>query len=325
MKNLTAEIIIKQWADSSNKATELDTDLCIPVFAETAYNGDPAITLLLEDKPHIIADMRSVTVTVVEREAVLPGENWRLSFTLHDPSLLQAFAELCLTFMRRIGEETSQKRAMRNVYDSILQWKRMLKPMPAAVALETLRGAVAELVAVPAIATALNTDSLDVLQHWTGPEGAPQDFIFNERELAREVKAVRRTSKRVDISSPEQLESEPLALQLVIVEMEDDNPTSTDVKTLPVIVEEVCKTSSDYLETKDIIEDGLFQLGIPMFTDMVQNTGFVIKEISFYDVQAGFPRITSQMLPNGIDRVRYSIELDAIKPYAIASNKEQHE
>jgi hypothetical protein len=45
--------------------------------------------------------------------------------------------------------------------------------------------------------------------------------------------------------------------------------------------------------------------------------GFILRELEFFRVVEGFPRLTPNVLPSGIGGVAYDLSLDAAMPFAV--------
>jgi hypothetical protein len=152
------------------------------------------------------------------------------------------------------------------------------------------------------------------VEFWKGPEGFPQDF--NANEIAIEVKCQSGGSTpTVRISSADQLASQLPQLFLYVITLARADAGHEAVINLPTIVEELRRTielvSSAELER---FNDLLLMIG---YTDSDEYLDFNYLQVSekCFRVRAGFPRIQSNELIAGVEKVTYSIKLAACMPF----------
>lgn len=302
--------------DPSLPNREVDTSLKLPLVAGVS-DGKPYIMVLCAEKPREVSSMRAITVTINDRRPSASGENWALVFTLEDWSLRHAFAELCSTFAARIREADSQETALEQIYASMSQWKRLLQPLPAEQTEQILLGVMAELTAAIVMqrATAMPMDT--IIDCWTGPLGASQDFIFPSQECAWEVKALHMASPSIKISSPEQLDTSNFPIQLITVELERNTEDDGKGVGLHDLMQRIRDLSDDSDSVWTKLEDGVFHAGLRIYAHSVQTIRFFPHAVAVYDVHDDFPRVEACTLPKGIVALTYAIQRDAIEPYKI--------
>lgn len=320
MSTVDSDYILAIWRaqmqDSSLPNREVDTDLKLPLVAGVA-NGKPYIMALSAEKPREVGSMRAITVTINDRRPSVSGENWALLFTLEDWSLRHAFAELCATFVARIRETDTQGAALEQIYASMSQWKRLLQPLPAEQTEQILLGVMAELTAAIVMQRATNKSMDTIIDCWTGPLGASQDFIFPSQEDAWEVKALHASTQSIMISSPEQLDTSNFPIQLVTVELERNTENDGKGIGLHGLMQCICDLSDNADSVRAKLEDGIFHAGLRVYSPSVQTALFFPHAVSVYDVHDDFPRVEASALPQGVVSLTYSIQRDAIEPYRI--------
>lgn len=314
--DLILSIWREQMRDQASTNTELDTSLILPIVLGT-LDGKPYIMVLSEGKPREIASMQAISVSLNDRRPSVVGENWALIFTLEDWSLRHAFAELCATFATRIREAKTQGTALEQIYASMNQWKRLLQPLPAEQTEQLLLGVAAELIAALVISKENDIPLDTVVDCWTGPLGAPQDFTFPSQEAAWEVKALHLHTSAIAISSPEQLNTAQYPIKLITVELERNTEENDKGITVRDLVQRICLLSNDPESVRTKLEDGIFHAGLRIYSKAIQETRFIPHNVSVYTVDGQFPRIESSKLPAGITSLTYSIQREAIEPYRI--------
>ena len=270
--------------------------------------------LLCGMRPEPLDGLDVLDVRVTKRQSPI-GEDWSLLFILKDWSLLHAFAEICLAFIERIRRSPSQRAALREVYATLDQWRRLLKT-DRVTGMETLRGVCGELLAAFEIAKLTDSTVDAVCEAWTGPYGSPQDYSFESEHRYWEVKTVRGDTKRIKISSPEQLDTSDRHIDLITVVL--DEPMGTDKKrlvNLPQILELLSCVSNDPYRTGLCIDNGLDALGLDRYSDLVTHTMFSVGTATMYAVDASFPHISVETVPAGITKLTYEIEIAMMKPF----------
>lgn len=315
----TIERILAVWhsqmTNPGRPNIELDTALSIPIVLGCS-DGRPYIMLLTENKPQPLQSMQAIEVRITDRRPSPIGENWSLTLTLQDPKLIYTFAELCLSFADRIRDASSAEVALKQVYTSIDQWKRLLQASSSLISWTTITGVFAELVAALSIAK-ITHNSIDVvLQHWTGPRSAPQDFTFPEMGKAWEVKAVHSTTKQIAISSPTQLDTSSYAIGLVTVDVQEVIDAHERAMNIADVMDIIRGYSRSILDVS-LILNALQHFGINPYSDDVRKAYYLIGAVRMYEVRDDFPRIVESMVPHGVVNLKYSISCNDIESYLV--------
>lgn len=160
---------------------------------------------------------------------------------------------------------------------------------------------------------------LKVLQCWTGPKGAQQDFQFHS--CAVEVKTTSgKQHQKLSISSERQLDDTD---KLIIVLFH----LSLDIRqrqgeTLPEIVSSVRSLVAADEIARSKLENLLFEIGyLDIHTSRYENIGYNIREYNYFKVERGFPRIVESDLRNGVGDVRYTISVAECKHFSILESE----
>lgn len=312
----------RQLAENpGRKNHELDLSLKLPVVIGCTSECMPYIMILCGMQPKSLDGLETIDVKVGVRPSSSIGENWSLMFILKDWGLLHAFAEICQAFVERIRHAPSEHAALRQIYATVDQWRRLLKAV-SGTRIDVLRGVCGELLAAFEIAKLANMPVDEVCMAWAGPYGAPQDYMFESEHRCWEIKTIHTSTKRVMISSPEQLDTSNRRINLITVVL--DTATEGDDKSqrvsLLTLTERLRCAADDPYQVGICISNGLDALGLDPYSDMAVHTMFATGPTCIYEVRDGFPKVIPSMLPSGVTNLTYTIELDAIEPFIAANN-----
>ncbi len=145
-----------------------------------------------------------------------------------------------------------------------------------------------------------------VLKGWVGPDDAPQDFLIGDGAI--EVKATMSSSGfPVKIGSLEQLDdavASPLFLAAVRFSAGERGAT------LPEMIAEVEQHLEDEPGAIDFLRVRLMAAGYAYTQAGQYSRRFEPKERRILSVSFGFPRLTPGVVPAGVTRALYEINLD---------------
>ena len=243
---------------------------------------------------------------------------WNLSLVLQDSKFEEVFLRLLDDMNARTSTAPNQAVATDRVTVVIDEWHRLLQARPKDVmSMEELRGLVGELWLV------LNWFTRDrsletALEGWLGPLGLPQDFWF-EQDGHHEAKCIGPSTTSLKISSAEQLDPSDLHLLVLTVAGTDDSQRGAI--NLLTIVNRVHAALTENGVSDQPMRERLDHLGVVLTEPFYQDTWFVVSNVDCYFVDEWFPAIRASDLRNGIDRVKYHIDVTAIEPVRISSTK----
>lgn len=314
------------WNDDEARVVYHDhvisTDqLKISCFAgRSPGEGQYWFMLTLPARPHIEIDFRVVSVRLGDRRNFPGWEKWTLTFTLLDSSLLVAFAEVCAALVRRLSGCVSWKQADFQISHVFVQFHRLVSLAQGSEQL--VRGAIAELAAMPAIAEYAGLSLDEVIASWTGPFGAAQDFRVVSLNRGFEVKSLLPYAHSVTVSSQYQLDDESLSsIDLITVELIKQNSVrenqqksqetaSSQSWDLESLVSWLVKKANNPDQAAEHIHSGLDELGLPFFSDGRHHSRYIIGDITVYQIRDDFPRITSNQVAQGVEDLSYKLDLD---------------
>ena len=256
-------------------------------------------------KPFAFPEFDAVDVQVNQLET----GKWTLLFVLLDPEHQDEFATLCsdmLAVCIGINEEAETLTRMLEAYRSWLDFYKT----SASLTVEVLRGLFGELLFLKEILLTKMTASA-AISAWQGPLGSPQDFILDGFRAA-EIKTVRPGGVRVKISSLSQLDYMG-ELYLVVYPLDLVSGKHAG-QTTQQLISSITQGLND-VDSKAFAER-LAALRLDLQHKFVSEIKFQNEEARFYRADTiGFPKLTTESIPLGIDQAKYEIGLAALEPY----------
>lgn len=243
------------------------------------------------------------------------GETATLMVRLRDSRGRDVFTALAEDLAKRaVGG--SEAEAAHRVLSALARWQRFMAATGRSLSDEARRGLWGELKILEDLIAPI-TGIEAAVNSWRGPAGAPQDFQL--AGVAIEVKTrATRSPAVVRISSEQQLHNAPwqnLFLAHVAVD-EQDGAGETLPQRIAVVRTAVAGTAA-----AEIFEDGLIDVGwLEAEQEKHRARGFFLRELEFFRVVEGFPRLTPPVLPQGVGGLAYDLSLDAAEPYAVKAD-----
>ncbi len=150
---------------------------------------------------------------------------------------------------------------------------------------------------------------------WKGPEGSPQDFVLPP--CALEVKCTRaKAGAKIPISNELQLDERPFS-HLVLVHVAVPLGGGNN-QTLADVVAEVRSLMAAFGRPLEIFNDHLIAAGwVDAHADQYRDNRFFVRDIHYFDVREGFPRIRPGDFPQGIADITYKIDTTAALPFSV--------
>ncbi len=249
------------------------------------------------------------------------ADRWMLALELQDPENREIFLRLCNDIVATAGAAQSESQAVTLMLSRTWRWHHLLKGgNDDRLTEEEQKGLIGELLVLQRhLLPTLSAHR--AVTGWTGPMGTPRDFELGK--ICIEVKARRGSAQpSIAISSAQQLDDTDLdALFLSIVDLASavmDHPDAMTVTTLAAGL-------SHFIETLDPAAAELFDTRLLStgfrWEDDYSDCAWLEGTSRMYRVATGFPRITLDSIPPGVDHLRYSIDLSACDPYSVPVEK----
>lgn len=241
----------------------------------------------------------------------------RLVLTLARHVDRDLFLGLCDTLIVSLAPVTDSQVALAVALAHLKRWKTFLAGRKARMlSAEEVRGLFAELQVLRALYQRTLPQGAAV-DAWCGADAAHQDFIFGN--TAVEVKSLSgRERSSVRISSEDQLEGLTDDLFLMTVRL-SDMPDAEQARSLNELVASI-EQELTVTEALEQFSNKIVGCGYAPLADY-DTPRFVVGSTQAYRVTEEFPRLIRSQLPQGLARVSYEIQLEAIAPFACEDDK----
>ena len=276
----------------------------------------PRRSLLLEVPSPAVEDIDELPtargVSVLLLHSTSRGRS-TLELQLDEPGANDVFAALVTDVARATVEAEDDATAVRLFLGRLGRWMRLLQHGAQGLSAERQRGLYTELWFIrERLGERVGLDG--AIRAWQGPSGAPHDFQTAAGSI--EVKSTATNQPQiVRISSERQLdETGTPALHLLHVSLDIHRDSG---ESLPEIVAGLRNALAGGPVASQF-EDKLLDVGyadthVPRYA----HTGYTVREVNFFVIREGFPRITERDLPPGLGGVSYSLTVAACLPFRV--------
>lgn len=297
--------ILDVWKDM--RATTVGVDqACVRLFADNKSktrklnalltSGKEAGIEIESNRPFREAEYENLLIQCISPKI---GE-YLIRVVLTDSAYEQVFANFCDEIKSRFVEYESQNGA-HLLKKQLKQWRELLRADHKQMNPKKERGLWAELVVLQHACQKYGP--AEALNSWVGPEGKPQDFVFND--VTYEIKALFQDLNKITISSFEQLDCEG-ELRLALIPMEKSDKGISVFEMINNLGEEffndhgLSELFFEKLEAVDYVH-----------IDKVAPTKYVqIDDIRLYDAnKPDFPALRRSEVPVEIHDGTYTLSL----------------
>lgn len=267
--------------------------------------------LALDPSEVVGSEQVGITVREVDRE----GSS--IQFTLAHEMYREMFDLLVEDLVPRVVSQPSDEAAAAVLVRRFNAWQRFLKRSSATgLSKQRQLGLYGELKVLQAVLLD-PLGSSRTLRSWTGPARQPQDFQLGG--IAIEVKTIIQSEPQIlTIDGERQLDDFGLdALILAHLRVFKHNDAGETLPGLVAALRAEIEADADAGAVEQF-DELLLEAGyLDAHADLYAVSGYTLKDLSFYRVQPGFPRLTESDLVPGVGALRYSITAAACARYAV--------
>ena len=236
----------------------------------------------------------------------MDNEKWTFSFKLIQPENEEVFMRLCWDLVE--SSRTAYTNTLPFFLKRYTMWQKLLEQArPDIMSASRQKGLFGEITYLLNLIDLFGAEK--AVSSWSGPEGADQDFIYDDTWA--EVKSIALASANVTISSLEQLDTENDGY-LVVYRIEKTTAQDAHGITLYDIVQKTQTLLAEGTYTKEQFELKLFLYGYKDSQEY-NRTSYKYWGDEHYFVSKDFPRLTKKNLPNEISFAKYGLNLATIE------------
>jgi hypothetical protein len=240
---------------------------------------------------------------------------FRLVLTLHDQNDLEIFRSLChdLVSSTRLLHRDDELRGLDLVLERIRRWQDLLRRSRDGVL--TLQERIGLFGELRFLSDHLlpRMPPLTAAGSWRGPYGDEQDFVLSGTIF--EIKTqLASADARLQISSEHQLDL--ISGPIVIVHQTLSLSSEPTALTLNALVDHIKESLAGSPEGADTFRRGLIECGYSHRPEYDEESWVVVTR-RCYEVREEFPRLVPGALPPGVERVRYTVTLNACAPFEV--------
>jgi len=256
------------------------------------------------------------------RSVILPNDDsdrFAIQLILAKPAYEDIFTALVEDIINKLASIQEEQNAIAEFIARLQRWQKFLEKHDRnRLSQMVQQGLYGELwflrqIVIPQLGCDRGVES------WTGARGSQQDFQFEH--CAVEVKTTATKKHQIiAIASEKQLDDTGIA-NLVLLHLSLDIRKVTG-ESLPEIVASVRTLIANDVLAQEHLEILLFEAGyLDIHANDYEQTRYTIREINYFQVEGGFPRIVEADLRNGVGNVRYTISVEQCKNFSISESQ----
>ena len=236
---------------------------------------------------------------------------YALSFTLLNRSEEDVFITMAGDMIAFSGAAASPAEAVQRILRRYAAWVRLFERRQSELlGIHAQKGLLGELMFLKNVIEE-GRPMLDSLAGWAGPDGADQDFFYDDGW--HEVKAVGAGAAAVSISSVEQLDY-PMEGELVVFRIDACVPQHNNAVTLYQMVSALEKMTVSIPGAAETLLLKLAAVGYVHREEYDQQHFFVSAQ-QRYAVTESFPRMRRAGLPREVINISYQLDLPSLAPW----------
>lgn len=286
----------------------LDTEGPLEWYAGVRSSKQIEIAVVSDIKLNGLESSKSVTASCNLRK----DGKYYISFLLTEMSEKDVFVSMCADIIDYASHGKNETDALTKVSYRYRQWKYLMAKKSLSILSDSERkGLIGELLFLNEMLDERKSLA-DILAGWAGPDGADQDFVYDE--CWTEVKTTDQASDKVEIHSFEQLGNQSDHGALRIYRVDACAPELEGAFTLRALVQ---KTKQRFMSDLDLAERFELKLSNIGYIDLENYDKYFYKYFSFdeYEVNETFPRLTREDASPEIVNCAYSISIPAISSW----------
>lgn len=307
---ITAEHLHRKWASINyyeGGYIQVETDAPLEWYVGFKEIDQKVLLIISSQEPELLPSSKSIVVTKGRRI----DDRWTLSLTLMRVEQESVFETLCADVITYSQPAENEQAALNLTVKRYKQWNKLLEHHRKSLMDESNRkGLLGELIYLCEVID-FGYPVLAAVQGWVGPDGADQDFIYNDGW--HEIKSIGISGSSVSISSLEQLDNSDPG-ELVVMRLDKCAPERGGAVSLGEQVDRALSKVQSVPDAVSLLENKLVRYG---YIDLPEYRAqkYVYSGKTRYHVDADFPRLTADVVMTQIITAQYSISLAGIEAW----------
>ena len=305
------EILFEKWSSISREDssyTRIDSNHPFEWYLGYDEVNSKSLLLISEVQPPEYKSTKNIRLKIGKRE----DNKWAFTISLLNENYKDVFLNLCSDLIDSSRNKKGSA-GFKFIFNRYNQWLKLMESESRDRLSESeVKGLIGELIVLKKLLESAS-DYVVILNNWMGPEGSDQDFIFDNYWI--EVKSIGRATNEIKISSLEQLRDDLDGI-LTIVNIDKSSPENSESVSLASIFENVKQTLHSNEDALDIFLSKLKFNGFSELENYSENY-FEIGEISSYQVDKRFPKLSRKLVTSHIINANYIISRNSIFEWKI--------
>ena len=265
--------------------------------------------MISEKEPELLPTSKSIVVS----KRLRTDNKWTLLLTLMRAEQESVFETLCADIITYSGTAEDESSALSLTSKRYKQWNKLLEYQKKSLMDESGRkGLLGELIYLCDVIKS-GYPVLSAVQGWVGPDGADQDFVYNDGW--HEIKAVGLSADSITISSLEQLDRDDHG-ELVVMRIDKCAPERDGAFSLGSQVDtalDLIKVDSDALSLMERKLASYGYIDLPEYREQK----YIFSGKSRFKVDLNFPKLTGGTTPAQIISAQYVISIAGIEDWRL--------
>jgi len=253
----------------------------------------------------LFSNLRDIGIEIIPDDQN-SNQNY-LIFKLLNSEHRDIFSVLCEDLILSVAALKSEDKLLKELINRFEKWKSLFDKMSShGLTPEEQQGLFGEIFLLKKLLTSFDQTSF-VLSSWVGVENQVRDFQYNNWGI--EVKTTQANNYQIiQISSERQLDTSNLE-HLFLFNLSIESHLNSGL-TLNSLVDSVRLLLSGDFSSLNKFNNKLFEAGyFEIHRGNYSETGYFIRNETFYRVEKNFPRIEERDIRPGVSGVKYSIFL----------------
>jgi len=305
------EMLFEKWSAISreNSAyTRIDSNHPFEWYFGYDEVNSKSLLLISEVQPPEYKSTKNIRLKIGKRE----DNKWAFTISLLNENYKDVYLNLCSDLIDSSRNKKGSA-GLKFIFNRYNQWLKLMESANRDRLSESeVKGLIGELIVLKKLLKS-SSDYVVILNNWMGPEGSDQDFIFENYWI--EVKSIGRATNEIKISSLEQLRDDLDGI-LTIVNIDKSSPENSESITLASVFENVKQTIHSDEDALDIFLSKLKFNGFSKL-ETYSEEHYEIGEISSYQVNQRFPKISRNLVTAHVINANYIISRNSIFEWKI--------